>query len=457
MLISKLKNYKTAILSIALFTLISCGKDEGTVPLDQLSTYQVIQTQIWDTQCTSCHFAGSTFANQSDLVLTSDVSYGQLVNRSPNNKSAIEDGLELVGTEGLSSLFKSFLWEKVNVNDQEHFYSDHPLYGSIMPLGGEFVTNGQLEFIRDWIVNGAPEDGMVADVALLEDESRFEDLPFEALDPPASGLQFHLGPFDIGPNRDRELFYFEPLESQEDIFVSQVEIVMRPGSHHFIFYNFDDDVPISVFPQEREIRDLYDQNDALIVDNLFPLLYHQFVAGTQWPRMNYRYPEGVALRIQGGKGFDLNAHYANRTDDMMVGEVYGNIHTIPESEVVHVAEILDLNHDDFSLPPNKVTTLTKEYFFNEKMNIFQLFSHAHEHMTEFRVYKLGGQGDGDLLYISYDWEHPPILELDPPLVLQAGEGLRLEATYNNWEDRTLRFGLRSNDEMMILFGAYYKD
>jgi hypothetical protein len=442
---------------VTIILLSSCSKDDGSVPLGDMATYEVIQTQIWDTQCISCHVSGSTFATQSDLILTSNVSYSQLVGRQPNNASAIEDGLDLVGTEGLPSLFKSFLWEKVNANDLEHFYSDHPLYGAIMPLGGEFLTNGQLEFIRDWIINGAPLEGQVADVALLSDESRFEDLPFEALTPPEQGYQFHIGPFDVPPNSDREVFAYEPIDSQEDVYISQVEIVMRAGSHHFIFYAFDDDIPANVFPPTGDLRDIYNESGNYDVDNLLPLQYHQFVAGTQWPRFNYHYPPGVALKLEAGKGFDMNSHYANRTNEIVVGEVYGNIYTIPESEVEHVAEILDLNNDDFSLPPNKVTTLTKDYFFPERINIFQMFSHAHEHMTEFKVSKVGGANDGDLLYVSYDWEHPPILELDPPIVLQAGEGLRLEATYDNWENRTLRFGLRSTDEMMILFGAYYKD
>ncbi|MFK7954246.1 MAG: hypothetical protein AB8B73_15455, partial [Ekhidna sp.] len=116
-----------------------------------MATYDVIQTEIWDTQCISCHTAGSSFAKQSDLIMTADQSYAQLVNRAPDNKQALADGLELVGTEGLPSLYTSFLWEKINANDVEHFYDDHPLYGAIMPLGGDFLTNGQLEFIRDWI------------------------------------------------------------------------------------------------------------------------------------------------------------------------------------------------------------------------------------------------------------------------------------------------------------------
>ena len=36
--------------------------------------------------------------------------------------------------------------------DYEHFYEDHPEYNSIMPMGLDFLTNGELEFIRQWII-----------------------------------------------------------------------------------------------------------------------------------------------------------------------------------------------------------------------------------------------------------------------------------------------------------------
>ena len=42
-------------------------------------------------------------------------------------------------------------------------------------------------------------------------------------------------------------------------------------------------------------------------------------------------------------------------------------------------------------------------------------------------------------------------------VTVRGEKIRLKTTYNNWTDETVTFGLRSTDEMMILFGAYYAD
>ena len=78
-------------------------------------------------------------------------------------------------------------------------------------------------------------------------------------------------------------------------------------------------------------------------------------------------------------------------------------------------------------------------------------------MTDFRVFIDGGPRDGELVYIAYDWEHPPILELNPTLTLEKGQGLRLQATYNNDTNSTINFGFLSSDEMMILFGAYYLD
>ena len=78
-------------------------------------------------------------------------------------------------------------------------------------------------------------------------------------------------------------------------------------------------------------------------------------------------------------------------------------------------------------------------------------------MTRFDVYISGGARDGERVYRATDWAHPPILEIDPPLTLEPGQGLRLEATYFNESAQTIRFGFRSEDEMMIVFGYYFTD
>ena len=421
------------------------------------STWDVIQTVILDKNCVECHVAGASFATQSDLVLTSNIAYSQLVNRTPNNPTARADGLTLVGTEGLASVGKSFLWEKINAPNQAHYFDDHPGYGALMPLGKPPLTNGELEFVLQWILAGAPSSGNVVDLGLLDDTERYEPPEFEPLPVPTSGVQFHLGPWDVAPNFEREFFYYEPLNNDQPLFVNRVDMAMRPGSHHLILYDLSDNIPEILVPEPQVFREIRDANGNYIPSTLMITSHLNFVTGTQWPRMTYHYPPGVAMRIPADAGFDINAHYVNRSSEIIQGEIYANLHTVDSSQVEHVAERLFMNNVDINLPPNATTTLNKTFVVDKKVQIFQLFSHAHEHMTEFRVFIDGGPRDGELVYIAYDWEHPPILELNPTLTLEAGQGLRLQATYNNDTNSTINFGFLSSDEMMILFGAYYVD
>jgi hypothetical protein len=147
----------------------------------------------------------------------------------------------------------------------------------------------------------------------------------------------------------------------------------------------------------------------------------------------------------------------NRGSEPIQAEVFVNLHTVDAASVAHIADVMFLNNQNIALPAHRVTTLSRTFTFDANAHLFQFFSHAHEHMTRFEVYVAGGPRDGELVYIARDWRHPPILQLDPPLDIAAGNGLRLVATYDNQTDRTLRFGFLSTDEMMILFGYYYGD
>ena len=65
----------------------------------------------------------------------------------------------------------------------------------MMPMGLDFLTNGELEFIRQWIIAGAPESGHVADESLLSDTTIFALPDFEPLGPSLyKGLLYALVP-----------------------------------------------------------------------------------------------------------------------------------------------------------------------------------------------------------------------------------------------------------------------
>ena len=423
-------------------------------------TWHIIQESIWNSKCTMCHINGSSFAEQSGLILTEDVAYEELINVTPTNIHAAEDGLELVGTDGITSLYSSFLWEKINAPNSEHFYEDHPEYGSIMPLGIDYLTYGELEFIRQWIIAGAPETGEVADSSLLLDTTVFTPPDFEPLQIPENGLQIHLPPFEVPPDFERELFYYVEIDTPDNLFINRIETIMRPGSHHFIVYTFDE-LGANFLPPVEVYRDIRNLDGSINEDVLFQMQLHRFISGTQTRTFDYTFPEGVALRIDPNYGFDLNSHYANYSNDTIVGEVYNNFYFSNPEQIEKEAEILQLTNLDIELPPNTQTTLNAIYWideeFGEKLNVFQFFSHAHKHNIDFKVFKIN-QDDmnyRELVYVSYDWEHPPVMRYDPPLIFNETDGIELEATYYNDTDEEINFGLLSTDEMMILFGLYY--
>ena len=192
-------------------------------------TWEIIRDDILVPRCASCHIAGSFYAEQSGLILTADVAYNQIINSIPTNNSAADDGLVQVSdTGGILGLQLSYLWEKINVKDEEYYLIDHPFYGELMPLGGPYLNNGQLAFIEQWILAGAPSQGVSVDPVLLSDTTIYSAPEFEILEAPENGIQLHLGPFDVPPGGDMELLSYENLNFTEDVFIKRVKVSMRP-------------------------------------------------------------------------------------------------------------------------------------------------------------------------------------------------------------------------------------
>ena len=443
------------ILYFIIIFFIFSGCEE--VEKSEKSTWSIIQEEIIVSSCLNCHASESTITKQSGLDLSNNEAYSEMVGVTPKNIAAKNDGLVIISNEGgMKGLSKSFLWEKVNAYDREHYLSDHPEYGQMMPPGENFLSDGQLQFVRSWIESGAPESGTVVDEKLLLDSNRYSPPEFSPLKPPEKGIQLHIKPFEVQSNFEREFFQYTDLNIEGDIYANRIEIEMRPGSHHFILYSFDENINNSNIPEFDIKRDLRFEDGSMNIRTLRTMQDHEFFTGTQWPRMDYKLPSGVAFKLNSKFGIDQNSHYVNRSDSIMIGEVFTNIHTIEESEVVKVANMLNWSNQQILLPPQKVTTLNKIFIADTPISIGQLFSHAHEKMTEFVVKIKGGERNGELVYWTDDWKHPPIINYDPPIKLNSGEGLELITTYDNPSNKFVTFGFLSTDEMMILFGWYFK-
>src|SRR5205085_10751320 len=121
----------------------------------------------------------------------------------------------------------------------------------------------------------------------------------------------------------------------------------------------------------------------------------------------------------------------------------------------HVAKPLNRANTSIFLQPATHTTMEKTFLMTQTTTVFALTSHMHMLGERFQIRIVGGARDGELVYENTDWEHPQLLLLNTPIVLQAGQGLKSTITWNNTMGHSVQFGLLSTDEMGIIFGYYY--
>jgi len=422
----------------------------------KMDSFQIIQEKIFLTNCATsgCHSSPTDGSyKQHGLVLEKTVAFANLVNAVSSNADAKTDGLLRVKPFKAS---ESFLFHKLQQTPANHHSSKN--YGSPMPLGSRPLTNGQIEFIRRWIEAGAPEKGSIIDEKVLEDSSVTYP-KFETLAPPPAGqgLQMSLPLFEVAPKFEREFFMYQKIGNTEPLLVNRVEIKMRAGSHHFILYGFEDRTPTSVIPPFGVARDLRQPNGNLNVNTIISMGYHVYWAGTQTPYHNYTFPEGTALEIPANFAFDMNSHYVNKSTVAIPGEVSINLFTIPASQVKYKVKVINWANTSLNIPANRRTVNSKTFKVGKRTKIVSLTSHTHKMGEKFVIKITGGSRNGEIIYTTTDWEHPTIINFATPIVLNVGEGLTSEITYNNTSNRAISFGLTSEDEMGIIFGYYYEE
>jgi hypothetical protein len=423
----------------------------GNATPASVSSFAKLQDKVIAPACLGCHTAGHAYAVQSGLVLDAAVAYRNLVNGTVRLGEAAARGFsKLIAPRDANASFfyrKLLLWDPAQTA---------PL-GAPMPLGYTSLSIGQLEFIRRWIDAGAPGTGEVADASLLDDTRLPSFAPFAPLiaPPEGKGVQIRVDPFQVQPAFERELFVYRALGNPQPIYVTKVETRMRTNSHHLVLYDFQANTPPAFIPARDVVRDIRNPDGSMNIANMLPMAYHVFVAGSMSPTGGYTFPPGVALRLPANTALDFNVHYVNSSAAPITGEAYANLHTVEASQVQQVASTLNLSNFDLRLAPMQRTTQTRTFTFSTATRILALTSHMHKLGERFVIRLSGGARDGEVVYESTDWEHPAIVTYDSPLLLQPGEGLTSVITYNNTTNRTITFGLTSEDEMGIIFGYTY--
>jgi hypothetical protein len=446
---SLLASLSTALILTSIL-INSCTKQEQISA--NSASFDLLQEKILTKSCaiTGCHASESdgTYP-QHGLVLAKGKAYKNLFEIDPKHIGAKQDGLKRV--KAFKSL-ESLLYHKLFYDVNHHGGKS---YGAIMPLGGDLLSVGQIEFIRRWIEAGAPEKGSVADASLLNDTTpsteTFVGLPAPAI---GTGYQMTLDKFDVTPNFEREFFVRKPLGNTETVYVNRVQISMRPGSHHFILYGFRNNLNLAPINQ---VRDLRNSDGTYNLVTFTQMGNHIFNFGGSEVNSDYTFPTGTAVEVPANATFDMNSHYYNKGTKPIPGEVDINLFTTKKENVKNVLKVIDFGNQNLNIPAKQRVVISKDFTFDTNVKIVMLFSHTHKFGEKFEILIKGGARNGEIVYTSTNWEHPEKIDYLPNISLKKGEGLTSRITYNNTSDKNIKFGLTTEDEMGIIFGYYYEE
>ena len=415
--------------------LAGCGGNGApSTSSSNASTFQRIQTQVFDVSCSSssCH---SSVGRAGNMVLEEGYALNSLVYQRPANGVAAEQGYMRV-MPGQPAI--SFLMAKVadNLAAGE---------GVSMPYGAAPLTAGTVDVIRAWIAAGAPAEGQVPG-----DDGRRLDGGGEGpgdidLPPPVHGVQLHTisPPVEMG-KEETGCHYFK-LPSDVDLEVNRFQIAVTGGSHHIHLYR--------PYDSTLDLPDGYEVcNHAVDFDKW------ELVVATQIRHSDWELPEGVAYHFHAGEQLLMQTHFVNVGSLETVGEgkVLMNLNAADRATIsAHAGAIFGQNKD-VDVLPHTSPTADAECVFPEALNLMAETGHYHFRGRYFQTFLWNGSGQGEKIYDYQGYDDPPFAVHDPAIVFAAGQGLQWECAWENNTDNEYKFGpFTDTNEHCNWFGFYY--
>ena len=424
------------------------------------STYQAVYN-IFQAKCTTCHGGGSP-SGAMDLSTSMATVYTTMVGANPVNPAALARGDKCIDP---GYPHRSFLLRKCQ-NGLDADNGIVPAEGNPMPNTGPPLSNKEIELIRQWVYQGAPQTGNVVDTTVINKYYNGYGISYVAPHPlptdPGS-FQVHLGKIFLDTLSEEEYFIKYDLKLPDTVEVNRIELFLPNASHHFIIYK--------LLPGDAGMF-----ANGLRIQN--PLTgagsstgYNTMVSAFQTSRDD-SLPVTTAYQWETSTVLDLNHHLFNTNiDSIGATDVYFNVYTQPKGTAAHIMYSTLVTNTSIYIPNDGVDhTFTSSSFTASApnmWNIWLLSSHTHKYGVDFDIFLRNPGGSmGTQLFEGYynstytfnegyyDWEHPPVEHFSPLLTMNPRDGLIQRAKYNNTGPSAVYFGLTTKDEMMLYFVQY---
>lgn len=221
----------------------------------------------------------------------------------------------------------------------------------------------------------------------------------------------------------------------EDLYIRAFRAIAPLGTHHTLLTKTNGSQPDGEFPCSA--------------GNLADDMIYASGVGTD----PFGFPEGVAIKLEAGTQVLLNLHLFNTSISAIDGTSGTEVLTLPASEVEQEAEMIFAGTVAIFVGPQAEQTISGTCDFPVDATVATVWPHMHQYGTHMKVVHEADEGDVVLHDAPYDFNEQVNYPIDPVLV-RAGERVRVFCSYQNTTDTTLTFGESSNDEMC--FAGLYR-
>ena len=272
---------------------------------------------------------------------------------------------------------------------------------------------------------------------------------------PARGFQMRMKSFVLPPATERETCEFRLTPNTKPFDIQRFELNMTPGSHHFVVWEYlGQDHDPSAFP-----TGLVDSPGCVGIGPRDNFVANADLFGMQVSRGRTTFPPGVAVRLEPHAFVLLNLHVKNASSEPLTAEAVFNMVPARKGTVEHHAQTLTVgNAADIHIPARGTQSITSDWHSPADLNVVQLSTHEHKRGTHVDIRLIDADGaDMGPLFTAGSWDHPGERWFSPSFRISRGQGLRFTCEWANPDDKVVKFGVTTDDEMCFATGYFYPD
>ena len=197
---------------------------------------------------------------------------------------------------------------------------------------------------------------------------------------PARGFQMRMESFEVPPSGDVEGCEHMVTPNHQPMDVSAFELKATPGTHHFVVWDYlgQDQNPGAFWPgiaYSTACVGLGPQDGGVTTANLFGMLSGH---------VRFRFPKGVAVRLEPQANVYANLHYHNYGPTLIDTDAVFNFIPARKGSVKHHAQAFTVGTLQFNIPANSSASVTGEWHAPTDLNIVSVSTHQHRRGTASR-------------------------------------------------------------------------